>query len=113
MRLFGGKGGVGPEEAAGRLERGEAVLLDVREQKEWDAGHAPGAVHVPLGQLAARLSELPQDRPLVAVCRSGGRSSTAVKALRQAGVEAENLDGGMQAWQRAGLPLEPAGSRVT
>jgi rhodanese-related sulfurtransferase len=112
VRLFGRKEGVDPATAAELAERGEAVLLDVREQREWDAGHAPGAVHIPLGQLAARLPELPQDRPVVAVCRSGSRSSRAVKALQRAGVEAENLDGGMRAWQRAGLPLEPAHGRI-
>ncbi len=112
MGFFSRAKGLDAASAAGLAGRGEAVIVDVREQKEWDAGHAPDAVHIPLGQLSQRLAELPRDRRIVAVCRSGGRSSTAVKALRGAGVEAENLDGGMNAWQRAGLPLDPANGRV-
>lgn len=112
MGLFGRKQGLGPAAAAELADRGEAVILDVREQREWDAGHAPAALHIPLGELPQRLAELPRDRRVVAVCRSGGRSSTAVKALRGAGLEAENLDGGMNAWRRAGLPLDPADGRA-
>lgn len=112
MGLFSRNQGLDPAAAAGLAGRGEAVIVDVREQKEWDAGHAPDAVHIPLGQLSQRLTELPRDRRIVAVCRSGGRSSSATKALKRAGLEAENLEGGMAAWQRAGLPLEPAGGRV-
>lgn len=89
-----------------------AILLDVREPKEWDAGHAPGAVHIPLGDLGARAGELPGDRTIVAVCRSGGRSQKATDTLRAAGYTVENLDGGMKAWHGAGLPLEPADGRV-
>ncbi|SDQ22185.1 rhodanese-like domain-containing protein [Quadrisphaera sp. DSM 44207] len=81
-----------------------AVLLDVREDDEWAAGHAPGAVHVPLGDLPARLGELPEDDVYV-VCRSGGRSARAVAWLTHHGVDAVNVDGGMGAWQDAGLPL--------
>lgn len=112
MGLFGRKQGIDAGTAAELVASGEAVLLDVREQKEWDAGHAPAAIHIPLGQVPQRLSELPTDRRIVAVCRSGGRSSSATKALQRAGLEAENLQGGMAAWQRAGLPLEPTGGRV-
>ncbi len=84
----------------------DAVILDVREQDEWDLGHAPGAVHIPLGDLPARLGELPDsDAPLVVTCRSGGRSSRAVAWLEQQGVEVANLDGGMMAWQSAGKQL--------
>lgn len=105
--------GVGAREAAALAERGEAVLLDVREHDEWRAGHAPGAVHIPLGELAQRFGELPRDRRIVAVCRSGHRSAFATEALRHAGLRADNLTGGMKEWQQAGLPLEPAGGRVT
>ena len=85
----------------------DAVLLDVREQDEWDAGHAPGAVHIPLGELPARLDELPDtDAGTLAVtCRGGGRSSRAVAWLSQQGFDVANLDGGMRAWQGAGKPL--------
>lgn len=79
-----------------------ALLLDVRRDDEWRAGHARDAVHIPLDQLQERVSELPTDRRIVAVCRSGSRSAQATRYLRQLGHDAMNLDGGMQAWQRAG-----------
>nr|WP_156399843.1 rhodanese-like domain-containing protein [Phycicoccus sp. Soil748] len=84
-----------------------AVLLDVREQDEWDAGHAPGAVHIPLGDLPSRLHELPDtDAATLAItCRGGGRSSRAVAWLSQQGFDVANLDGGMKAWHAAGKPL--------
>ena len=93
-----------PQDAARRIEDG-AFLLDVREPDEWTAGHAPGATHVPLGELNARVDELPKDRPIVAVCRVGGRSGKATEALVNAGYDAVNLDGGMQAWEAAGQPV--------
>ena len=82
-----------------------AVLLDVREPHEWEAGHAPDAVHVPLMQVPARLEELPRDRPVDVVCHFGGRSAQATAFLRAHGVDARNVDGGMDAWERAGLPV--------
>jgi len=95
---------IGAEEAARRVDDG-ALLLDVREPDEWQAGHAPEAIHVPLASLAARANELDQDRPVVAVCRSGGRSERAAAALRQRGYDAVNLGGGMQAWSASGLAV--------
>jgi len=95
---------VGAEEAARRVDEG-AVLLDVREPDEWNAGHAPDAVHVPLAALAASVDELDKDRPIVAVCRVGGRSERAASVLLQRGYDAVNLAGGMQAWQAAGMPI--------
>jgi rhodanese-related sulfurtransferase len=80
-------------------------LLDVREDDEWAAGHIDGAQHIPLGELSARLGELPKDRTIVAVCRSGGRSEAAVRGLRKLGFQAENLEGGVNAWDRAKLAL--------
>src|SRR2546427_12061664 len=84
-------------------------LLDVREQDEWDAGHIEGAQHIPLGQLGERLADVPRDGSVVAVCRSGSRSDRAAKGLRASGYQAENLDGGVTAWSRAGLPLVAKG----
>ena len=81
------------------------MLLDVREQPEWDAGHIDRAVHVPMGELGARQDELPSDRLIVCVCRSGQRSAVVTNALRNAGYQAENLEGGMYAWVEAGLPV--------
>jgi len=80
----------------------------VREQEEWEAGRIAGAVHIPLQELGLRQSEIPRERPLIAVCRSGSRSAYVTAQLRRAGYEARNLAGGLQAWQHAGLPLEPA-----
>ena len=85
------------------------VLLDVREDDEWAAGHAPGALHVPLGDLPARIGELPEDE-LYVVCRAGGRSARAVAWLQENGVDAVSVDGGMGAWQDAGRPLVSDGS---
>jgi DMSO/TMAO reductase YedYZ molybdopterin-dependent catalytic subunit/rhodanese-related sulfurtransferase/glyoxylase-like metal-dependent hydrolase (beta-lactamase superfamily II) len=87
-----------------------AVLLDVREPDEWTEGHAPGALLIPMGDVQARRCELPRDRRIVAVCRSGGRSAAISDALRAHGYDAVNLTGGMCAWTAAGLPVvaEPA-----
>jgi rhodanese-related sulfurtransferase len=82
-----------------------AWLLDVREDDEWAAGHAPGACHIPLGQLGARAEEVPHDEAVYVICRSGGRSGRAAQALTGAGWEAINVAGGMQDWAAAGRPM--------
>jgi rhodanese-related sulfurtransferase len=97
--------------AAELLAAGSATALDVREPDEWRAGHIAGALHIPMGELGERLGELPQG-DIVAVCRSGARSGMVTDALRRAGYRVENLDGGMQACQRSGLPLEPTGGWI-
>lgn len=79
------------------------VLLDVRELDEWAAGHAPHAVHVPLGELHP--DRLPTDKTLMVICRSGGRSQRAVNALQDAGYQVLNVAGGMTAWEASGLPV--------
>lgn len=99
-------------EAARLLEAGEAVALDVREPSEWRHGRIPGALHVPMSELAARLSLLPHDRAIVAICRSGNRSGQVTQALQRRGYRIENLEGGLKAWRRAGLPLDPPDGRV-
>ena len=84
-------------------------ILDVREPEEFTGplGHIAGAVLIPLGQLAARAGELSKDRPIVAVCRSGGRSAKAIEVLRQAGFkDLANLPGGMTRWRQEGLRAE-------
>lgn len=83
-------------------------VLDVREDDEWAAGHVPGAVHIPMGELPARVEELPEEE-LIVVCRSGGRSARASAWLNSTGFDAYNLEGGLAAWQRAGLPLTAEG----
>lgn len=92
-----------PREVADRLD--EVQLIDVREPDEWEAGRIEGARHIPLAEIGARLDEIDPNRPVVAVCRSGSRSGKVVEALRARGYEADNLVGGMQAWERAGLPF--------
>ena len=82
----------------------EGALLDVREQDEWDAGHVDGALHIPMGQVVARLGELPDER-LYVMCRVGGRSAQVVQYLVAQGREAVNIDGGMYAWEAAGRPM--------
>jgi len=94
-----------PARQAADLMRRGAILLDVREGHEWQAGHAPGARHIPLGRLAERKSELPDGRPVITVCRSGMRSAKAAALLTRDGREVHNLTGGMHAWARAGLPV--------
>ncbi len=88
-----------------RLESGEIELVDVREPAEWQEGHVPGARHIPLGELASRAAELPGGRPVGFMCASGNRSTVATGIAKQHGVDAFNVDGGLQAWHRAGLPL--------
>jgi len=84
---------------------GGASLVDVRERNEWDAGHAPQALPLPLTELAQRSAELPRTGRVVVVCRSGRRSAGLVAQLVELGVDAVNLDGGMQAWRDAGGDL--------
>lgn len=100
---------VSAQQAADAAATGQVLLVDVREDEEWTAGHAPDALHVPLGALAA--AALPTDRPVVAVCRSGNRSGVAAAQLAQAGVDVANMAGGMQAWAAAGLPVVGADGR--
>ena len=97
---------VDPAEAARLADTGDVLLLDVREDNEWDSGHTPRASHVPLGSLDP--VAVPRDRPVVAVCRSGGRAGKAAQALAQAGPDVRNIAGGMQAWAKAGLPVQAA-----
>lgn len=83
----------------------EAFVLDVREPDEWAGGHIAGATHIPLGELQARVAEVPDDRPVLCVCAVGGRSGMATQFLLAEGRDAINLDGGMYAWQAAGRPV--------
>jgi rhodanese-related sulfurtransferase len=82
-----------------------AFLLDVREDDEWTAGHVPGALHIPLGQLNERYQEIGQDRELYVICRSGARSAHAAQALAGAGWDARNVADGMIGWHAAGRPM--------
>lgn len=90
---------------AADLLTGDAVLLDVREQHEWDAGHAPQGRHLAMSQLAGRIAEIPTGVRVICVCHVGGRSAAVSDALTRAGFDAANLTGGMAAWEAAGLPV--------
>lgn len=92
-----------PSEAHDHLD--DHFLLDVREADEWQAGHVAEAVHIPMGQLNARIDEIPRDQPIIAICRSGNRSGAVTDALNRAGFTAHNLEGGMYAWESADLPI--------
>ena len=93
---------------AASMQSSGALLLDVREADEYAQGHAPGSTLIPLGQLAQRLKELApfKDKQVVLICRSGRRSQQATQMLEAAGFSAAaNIEGGMLAWQQAGLPV--------
>ena len=99
-----GRGRQAGEVAAAGVPDG-AWLLDVREYEEWTAGYAPGARHIPLGELGARVREIPQDQAVYVICRSGARSARAAGALAAAGWQAINVAGGMQDWAASGRPM--------
>lgn len=102
--LFSQQGALSAVDAKHALDTG-SVLVDVRGHGEWQAGHAPQAIHIPLAQLTRRLAELPADREIITVCRSGHRSAVAAGLLRRHKRRASNLTGGMNAWAAAGLPI--------
>jgi rhodanese-related sulfurtransferase len=92
----------------------EATLLDVREDDEWQRGHAPGAQHIPMGDVPARIQEIDVDKPLYVICHAGGRSQRVAQYLQRNGYEPANVDGGMLAWNDAGRPVvTDAGSAGT
>lgn len=94
-------------EAWRRVKEEDAVLLDVREADELREASVPGALHIPLGQLAAMGESLPRDRDLLVLCRSGNRSSLATEILNRNGFDrASNVSGGIIAWHQARLPIQ-------
>jgi rhodanese-related sulfurtransferase len=88
-----------------RALAGTALFLDVRETYEYEAGHIEGSVHLPIGEIQARWQELPRRESVVVVCQIGQRSGLVTDFLRGKGVDAHNLEGGIEAWLRAGLAL--------
>jgi rhodanese-related sulfurtransferase len=83
-----------------------AIVLDIREPAEFAAGHLPNAKNIPVGDLEKRMGELPAAKPVLVCCASGARSGRAIGALRKAGrEEVFNLQGGLEAWRQAGLPV--------
>lgn len=95
-----------PSAVAAMLESGDATVVDVRGRAEWEAGHLPGVYNIPLGYLAERIADLPEDKTVVVQCQSGARSAIAAAVLQAKGVKnVVNLVGGITAWQEAGLPV--------
>lgn len=107
-RQMSGMKSIGPSEATQLSNREDAVFLDIRNEADFQAGHIPDAVHIPLKQLAERSAELAKhkDKPVIAYCRSGNQSNGAGGILKRNGFESVyNLDGGIKAWQKANMPL--------
>jgi rhodanese-related sulfurtransferase len=100
-----------PVAAAAMLRQGGLVLVDVREDDERAEAHIPGSLHVPLGQLDQRVDELPAQRPLAFICAGGRRSAAAAAQARTRGLDARSVEGGMTAWEQAGLPARRGGAR--
>ena len=110
ISLFtGGANGVGTLEATRLMNQPGALVLDVREIAEFASGHLPRARHIPLGELAKRVDEIAKykDKPVIVTCRSGARSGSACRTLKNAGfTNVYNLNGGVPAWEQASLPVE-------
>jgi rhodanese-related sulfurtransferase len=109
MRPFRAGLEVSAFEAVQLINRKDALVIDVRDIGEFEAGHIAGAKHIPEAQLASRVKELEKfkERPLILTCRTGSRSVPGVKLLRAGGFAgAVNLGGGIGAWEQAGMPLQ-------
>ena len=100
---------VTPQRTKELLDSGEAVVVDVREPYEREAGHIEGSRHIELERVAAQAATLPKDQPVVFHCRLGARSAMAAQAFRQAGYDAWSMAGGLQAWHDEGLPVDGGG----
>jgi len=100
-------GQIDAEGVAQRLAAGTVHVIDVRSTAEWQAGHIPGAHHIPLGELAGKASTLPRERPVIVHCQGGARSAIAASLLQAEGLpDVLNLAGGFNEWRAAGLPVE-------
>jgi rhodanese-related sulfurtransferase len=109
LKIAGGGGAeIGTLEATRLMNQG-SLVLDVRDEKEFAAGHLPKARHIPLRELSGRLNEIGKfkEKPVIVVCRGGARSGAACRFLRKSGFSnVFNLKGGVAAWQQASLPVE-------
>ncbi len=111
LSRFSGAGGaqVGTLEATRLMNQGVSLVLDVRDAKEYSAGHLPRARHIPLAELAGRLGEITKfkEKPVIVTDRTGARSGAACRLLRKSGfTNVYQLKGGLAAWQQASLPVE-------
>jgi rhodanese-related sulfurtransferase len=101
-----------PERDKELVDAGEATLVDVREDREWEAGRAVGAVHIELNELTPRAEEVPRQKAAIFYCRTGNRSAMAAEAFSQAGWDAHNMAGGLVAWVERGFEIDPADGEV-
>lgn len=109
MMLFTGRPkDVTPQDAAAAVAQGDLTLVDVREVDERAEGYVAGSLHIPLDDLPGRLGELPSGRPVAFICRSGARSARGARVAAKQGAQALNVRGGMLAWKKTGLAIEPA-----
>ena len=102
---------VSPQQAAQMQSDKNAVIVDVREKDEWNTGHIAGAIHIPLSEISNRVTELTkyQNQPVITQCRSGVRSAKAADILAKSGfTNVHNMDGGLNAWQKADLKTTQA-----
>jgi len=108
VRQSSDKSSLSPIEATLKINREDAIVIDVREQNEYVQGHIPNAKHIPLGAIEKRAGELDafKSKPVILCCAMGSRSSSAAQTLRTLGFEQVfNLQGGISAWQQAGQPV--------
>jgi rhodanese-related sulfurtransferase len=105
-KLMAGTPSIDIAELEARIESGSVRVLDVREDHEFRSGHVPGAVHLPLKRLPARMPKLKKDKPYAVICQSGSRSRRATGILLDGGFEgAVSVRGGTSAWARSGRPV--------
>ena len=101
-----------PAEAARRMADEDLLLIDVREDYEWDAGRVPGSLHIPIERIASEAPSIPKDRSAAFICLGGVRSAMVTRAFRDAGYTAFNVAGGFAEWFGQGLPTEPEDAQV-
>ena len=101
-----------PQETARRMREEGLMLVDVREDYEWEAGRPAGALHIELTTLGENADRIPQDRPVAFICLAGMRSGQATQAFLARGYDAYNVIGGFHAWFEQGLPAEPDNPRL-
>jgi rhodanese-related sulfurtransferase len=109
MRLAGAQNELGTLDATRLMNQGTTLVLDIRDAKDFAAGHLPRARHIPLDELSNRVEEIGKykDKPVIVTCRSGSRAGAATRVLRKAGFSAVyQLKGGLVAWEQASLPVE-------
>jgi rhodanese-related sulfurtransferase len=95
-----------PDEVRKEISKSpKPIILDVRQPYEYQSGHIQGAKLIPLGELPAKMNQLPRNQEIICVCQSGSRSSSAARHLQSAGYNVRNMQGGMDMWQRSGLPV--------